>query len=128
MKKKALIVDDEPSLRELYAEMLNVFGFDCIECSCAFDAWQKIEEEADGIGIVLSDIEMSRPGEGFELLGLIRQSPRPAISNLPVILASGNWNLLENDPRSRLADKCLKKPFALREIIDFIKAKEKEPV
>jgi CheY-like chemotaxis protein len=71
---RALVVDDEPDARELFASILAAAGAVVMTASSASEALGVIGGERDLV--LVSDIEM--PGEdGYELLGAARAEARP---------------------------------------------------
>ena len=69
-KLKLLIVDDEPPIRTLLAQILTRSGYRVRSCAGGLSALSEIGRETPDI--LLSDLHM--PGmSGFELLALVRQ-------------------------------------------------------
>ena len=69
---RILVVDDDPSLRELLTHILNVLGFESICCSSGAEALVQLEFHRPRL--VLSDWEM--PGmDGLELCRRVRSRP-----------------------------------------------------
>jgi response regulator RpfG family c-di-GMP phosphodiesterase len=68
-ENRILVVDDEPSVREVLAEGLEMFGYAVEQVESGATAYQRISQ--GGIALVLSDIEM--PGEsGLSLLKRVK--------------------------------------------------------
>ena len=61
-----LLVEDNRDVRVLMRDMLVGFGYDVIEAACAEEAIEVVEEFAEPIDLLVSDIVMPRFG-GFEL-------------------------------------------------------------
>jgi CheY-like chemotaxis protein len=106
-RKKALVVDDEPLLRMLAADMLAGLGFVPIEAACADDAVAVFAADPS-IRHVLTDIQMPGSLDGVALARLVL-SIRPSTS---VVVASGMLRPLPPD----LADEVafLAKPYDIR--------------
>ena len=69
MENRILVVDDEPSVREVLAEGLELFGYAVEQAETGAKAYERISR--GGIALVLSDIEM--PGEsGLSLLKRVK--------------------------------------------------------
>jgi CheY-like chemotaxis protein len=83
--KTALIVDDDPILREIMAAKLKEAGFavDCVEDGEV--ACDRLDSERYSLALV--DLNMPRL-DGFGLLRHIRQNPRTV--DLPVIVVTAN--------------------------------------
>ena len=79
-----LVVDDEPVVREMARELLEVAGFDVIEASDGHEAVDRFRSQGDAIDAILLDMTM--PGmNGAEALAEIRKIEPHA----RVILTSG---------------------------------------
>ena len=74
-----LLVDDEPALKELNAEVLQEYGYDVIAAGSATEALELAARRAGPIHLLLTDVAM--PGEsGGQLSGrLLRLRPRTKI-------------------------------------------------
>jgi len=71
MKAKILVVDDEPSVREILSQWLTLSGYSCSMADSGDSAMDVLKERK--FDLVVSDITM--PGmSGVHLLALIRQS------------------------------------------------------
>lgn len=69
-KLRLLIVDDEPSIRTLLAQILTRSGYTVQSCAGGLSALSTIRQKTPDI--LLSDLNM--PGmSGFELLAVVRQ-------------------------------------------------------
>lgn len=81
----ALVAEDEVLLRLALADYLRGAGFEVLEAANRMEA-QLIMAAADRVDVVISDIHMAQPGEGFEL-ALWFAANHPEV---PVILTSGS--------------------------------------
>jgi CheY-like chemotaxis protein len=105
-----LVVDDEPTIRDLVRRVLERHGYDVIACSTAADALGS----ATRADLLLVDVMLS-DGSGHELVQQLRQN-RP---DLPVVLMSG-YPQQENttlDPPSTF----LQKPMRPQVVVDAVK-------
>jgi signal transduction histidine kinase/CheY-like chemotaxis protein len=108
-----LVVDDEPLVRELAAEVLERAGFRTLVAGDGDEGLTSFQAHADAIALVVLDRTM--PGlDGLELLERLR-TLRP---NLPVILSSG---YTEERSSTRLrelgVDAVLHKPWSPRDLV-----------
>lgn len=79
--KKVLVVDDDPNIRLLFAEILKMDGFEIATASTGTKALQSVLE--DHFNLLILDIKM--PGiHGLEILRRLREKGR----NLPIIICS----------------------------------------
>jgi DNA-binding NtrC family response regulator len=110
MAKTILIVDDNPNMSSLLAEMLEVFHYEAIRAADGHDALNKIENSE--IAMVITDMRMPRMS-GLELLQTIKEK-RP---KLPVVLISGySVDEVGSDIVKSKADGFLNKPFMMSDI------------
>ena len=85
-RRRLLLVDDSPFFRNLLAPLLEVAGYQVIQCDSAADAL-KLHETHEDFDVIVSDIEM--PGmNGFEFVETIRAGGHWA--GLPVIALSSH--------------------------------------
>ena len=83
-RKRALVVDDDPILREVMGEQLRAVGFDVVQAENGETGRELTGREDFDLAVV--DISMPKLN-GFDLLRHIRQHPRSV--DLPVIVATG---------------------------------------
>ena len=113
MKKKILVVDDEPNIRLLLKEELTDEGYDVITAENGKTALKKIEEERPDI--VTLDIKM--PGEdGLSILRKIRETAY----DLPVIICSA-YSVFKSDFSAIAADHYVVKSSDFDELKNKIK-------
>ena len=78
------MVEDEPLLRLMAADLVEDAGFEAVEASCADDAVRILERRPD-IRIVFTDIDMPGGMDGIKLAAAIRDRWPP----IEIILTSG---------------------------------------
>ncbi|MCC6207687.1 MAG: sigma-54-dependent Fis family transcriptional regulator [Gammaproteobacteria bacterium] len=76
-----LVVEDEPTLREALCDSLDLAGYPVAAAGNGAEAVRLLADCAEGIGMVISDVQM-KPMDGYALLNHIR-SNRPEI---PVLM------------------------------------------
>src|SRR5512134_3262448 len=105
--RKILVVEDNPNMSSLLADMLDVFAVDSVRATDGEDALRKLDRE--NIGLVITDMRMPKMS-GTELIAAVKEK-RP---DLPVVLISG-YNLTEADNQGPAgqADGFLQKPFRM---------------
>lgn len=112
--RKILVVEDNPNMSSLLADMLEVFAVDSVRATDGEDALRKLEVE--NIGLVITDMRMPKM-TGTELITAVKdKNPK-----MPVVLISG-YNLTDadaNGPAGR-ADGFLMKPFRMNDIKDVL--------
>ncbi|HUU46565.1 MAG TPA: response regulator [Acidobacteriota bacterium] len=108
--RKILVVEDNPNMSSLLADMLEVFAVESIRATDGEDALRKVEGE--DIGMVITDLRMPKMS-GTELLAALKEKyPR-----LPVVLISGFLlGDAEDQAAADRADGFLAKPFRMEDI------------
>ena len=115
MKKRVLVVDDEPRMRRFVRMNLELENYEVSEADNGLDALNKVREEMPDL--VLLDVMMPVL-DGFETLGKIRE-----FSAVPVIMLTVKGD--EPDLIRGLdlgADDYMTKPFSPRELSSRIRA------
>ncbi len=79
-----LVVDDEPSVRDVARRMLTRRGYDVIEAADGDEALQRYKEHEAVIAAIVLDVTMPRMS-GTEVLAELRRRGK----SVPVVLASG---------------------------------------
>lgn len=98
---RILIVDDEPSLRQLGKLLLEAQGYEVL---CAEDGFEGLAALKQALpDIIISDLRMPNMN-GFEFLSVVRRR----FPNIPVIVISGEFSGL-SVPVSVLADAFFEK-------------------
>jgi len=114
----ALVVDDEPLLRNAAREVLLSLGFQVVVAEDGERALQRFAEHGDQLVLILLDLTMPRLS-GVEALRRIRErSP-----HLPVLCASGySAELVGSEINADPAARFLAKPYSIAELSDAIDA------
>ncbi len=115
MKKRILVVDDEPRMRRFVRMNLDLEGYEVLEADNGLVALQKVRDDMPDL--VLLDVAMPEM-DGFETLERIRE-----VSAVPVIMLT-----VKSDEDDRIhgldlgADDYVTKPFSPRELSSRIRA------
>src|SRR3972149_3341560 len=108
--RKILVVEDNPNMSSLLADMLEVFAVQSVRATDGEDALRKLSEEP--IGLVITDLRMPKMN-GTELLSAIKDKD----PNLPVVLISGySLQSIDDKNATARADGFLTKPFKMNDI------------
>lgn len=118
LKKRILVVDDEPSIVELVSYNLKKEGYDVLKAYDAEKALDIIKEEE----IDLFIIDVMLPGmDGFELVRTLRSGDKNR--DKPVIFLTAKGEEFDRVLGLELgADDYITKPFSVRELLARIKA------
>jgi two-component system OmpR family response regulator len=113
-----LVVDDDPDIRVLVAELLRLSGYETATAASGEDALAKLDGGLDPI-LVLLDIQM--PGlDGWATLRAIRESPK---AELPVVLCTVRAGLADLQRGWKLGcDGYLVKPFVIGDLVAEVEA------
>ncbi len=108
----ALVVDDEPAVRAMAADLLQLLGFETLEVDGGAPAVEILREAEVLPSLVLLDLTM--PGlSGHETFKLLRALE----PDVPILLSSGyDRQSLPIDLRVERAAGFLKKPYGLHEL------------
>jgi two-component system, OmpR family, KDP operon response regulator KdpE len=115
MKKRILVVDDEPRIRRFVRMNLELEGYEVYEADNGLDALNKVREDLPDL--VLMDVMMPNL-DGFETLARVRE-----FSSVPVIMLTVKGD--EEDLTHGLdlgADDYITKPFSPRVLSSRIRA------
>ena len=109
-KQTVLIVDDEPSIRQVVASLMEDEGF---AVQCARDGAEALAVvDSDGIDLVISDVVMPRL-DGHALARKLQARPE----RVPVVLMSAN-RVESGVPGVPL----VRKPFDVERLLDAVDA------
>src|SRR6476646_3048357 len=97
VKHRVLVVDDDESVREVFALLLREEGYDVTAAETGFDCLLKLKELVPDV--IISDLNMPKMS-GFEFLSVVRRR-FPEIS---VIASSGAYGSSRVVPTGVLAD------------------------
>lgn len=104
---RVLIVDDEPSIRQLVATLLTLEGYAVTTATDGRDALEQVLAATPDV--VISDVRMPHMS-GYELLTTVRANPALDAVRF-ILLASYTDGDVGADSAVTLADACLSKPF-----------------
>jgi CheY-like chemotaxis protein len=111
---RVLVVDDEVLIRLLIAEALRQDGCEVLEASTADEALDLLHV-VEAPDVIVTDIRMPGRASGLDLAAQAHHdNPR-----MKVLVTSA---YLPTDCARGVADACLAKPFALREVVERVHA------
>lgn len=114
MNRKILVVEDNPNMSSLLADMLEVFAVDSVRATDGQDALKRLDEEK--IGLVITDLRMPKMS-GTELLVAVKEKN----PGMPVVLISGfSIDASEDKELISQADGFLHKPFKMNDIKEIL--------
>ena len=114
-----LVVDDDPDIRQLVAELLRLSGYDSVTAASGVEAIERLALEPRPT-LVLLDVQMPVL-DGWDTLRAIRAQPH--LDDLPVVLCtvkSGPVDLALG--WSLGCDGYVVKPFAIADLVDEVES------
>jgi two-component system OmpR family response regulator len=116
-RARVLLVEDEPAVREVFAEALELAGFDVLEAGDVAAALRLAEESHGSLDLVVADTHLP-DGDGAELVGRVTgRWPR-----VRAVLMSGSPAEDSAAPAERGRHAFLVKPFALEVLVEAARA------
>ena len=111
---KVLVVDDDPTIRQLCADVLTDEGYAVDTASNGQEALNRLER--NGIKVALIDIMMPVM-DGMQLCRILRS--REETRHLPIIVMSAATNLVSKATEV-LANGVLVKPFEIDKLLSCV--------
>ena len=117
MKNSILLVDDEPNVREMLRQMLEMGGFDVIEAEDGLDALDKLEDIVPDVMIL--DVMMPHL-DGVSVCKQLRADAE--FVSLPIIMLSGKTQQKAvQEGLAAGANRYLRKPITVEELIQNVR-------
>ena len=120
--QKVLLVDDDAAVRNMMALTLEHKGFKVVSAANVTEALKHIATES--FDVLLTDLHMPNPGDGFTVVTAMRHSQPDAltllVSGYPDVQSAMAAILLE-------ADEVIVKPFDVGKLADLIREKMLAP-
>jgi len=115
---KVLLVDDDGAVRDMMTATLEHKGFKVVSAANVTEALKHIS--AESFDVLLTDLHMPNPGDGFTVVTAMRHSQPDAltllVSGYPDVQSAIATILLE-------ADEIIVKPFEVGKLADLIREK-----
>jgi DNA-binding response OmpR family regulator len=113
---RILLVDDDAAVRSMMTQGLERKGFEVIGADCVTEALRRIASES--FDVLISDLHMPDPGDGFTVVSAMRHSQPNAVTMLvsgyPDVQSAMAAILLE-------ADEIVVKPFEIGRFTELVK-------
>jgi DNA-binding response OmpR family regulator len=115
---KILLVDDDDAVRDMMSANLEHRGFEVVAAASVTEALRHIANES--FDVLITDLHMPNPGDGFTVVTAMRHSQPNAltllVSGFPDVQSAMAAILLE-------ADEIMVKPFAVAKLTDLLREK-----
>ena len=114
---RILVVDDEATVVEMLATVLEAHGFAVVSASDGAEAVNRFDETSDDFDCIITDLQMPHM-DGFALEEYVHTAHQAR----PMIAISGNLATDHNLIRAKdRFDAVLAKPFSISDLITVIK-------
>lgn len=118
---KILLVEDHEHIRKLVRASIRPLNIEIVECSDSLDALAKIESQASEFSIIILDVMLPGPLNGFELCARIKASaPGSAFVLMLTARAQESDKIAARECR---ADHFMTKPFSPLELLQVVRAR-----
>ncbi len=117
VRRRILIAEDDPDMRELIKALLEDLGFECVAVPDGQAALDEVAARPPDL--ILSDLGMPRVG-GIELCRRVKADP--ATRSIPVVLVTGIGEEFKGTGAEVGADAFMGKPFTLSDLRAIIHA------
>jgi len=120
-KKLAVVVDDDPMVRNLLERILSSLGFETRVFESALDVPCKSDEhdcqfEEGPPDVLITDIKMP----GMNGIDFIRKCRKNGCCSKKIGIMAGYWQEYQGELADELECRKFQKPFAMQEIIDWV--------
>ncbi len=112
-----LLVEDEPLIREIMAESLEDAGYVVIQVSTGDEALSVIHDPPATLTALVTDFHMPGEADGADVASRIRER----WPDIPVVIASGRPDILQQAWQAKFGYRLLKKPYGPRQLIGVLK-------
>jgi DNA-binding response OmpR family regulator len=113
---RVLLVDDDAAVRGMMSQGLERKGFEVVGADCVTEALRQIATES--FDVLISDLHMPNPGDGFTVVSAMRHSQPSAltmlVSGYPDVQSAMAAILLE-------ADEIVVKPFEIGRFTELVR-------
>jgi DNA-binding response OmpR family regulator len=115
---KVLLVDDDDAVRDMMIVTLKHKGFEVVAASNVPEALKHIA--TDTFDVLITDLHMPNPGDGFTVVTAMRHSQPNAMT----LLVSGHPDVQSAMAAILLeADEIIVKPFEIAKLVDMVRDK-----
>jgi two-component system, OmpR family, alkaline phosphatase synthesis response regulator PhoP len=117
MKKKVLIIDDEPDVLMVISAIVKVLGYDVFTADNALEGIEICRRERHGL--VLLDISMPEM-DGIEACGVMKADKD--IADTKIVFVTASTVGIEENKKQAGADGHIFKPFQTEQLADIVRS------
>ncbi len=115
MSQTALVVEDDPFVRNFVVQVLKMQNFETIEAETESEGWNLFQEKKDDIVFIFTDVNL-KEGIGWRLFKRIREE-----TDSVAVVISSSFPSSDEYPLKDPKAKFLLKPFQLESLIESTK-------
>src|SRR5690242_6398777 len=109
-RRISVVVDDEPSVRQLITGILQLEDFETVEADGGVEALEVVRDLGESVDLLISDVQMPK-GDGLHLARTVKAE----FPSIPILLVSGRAR-----PDGEY-DAFVQKPFAAQKLLETIR-------
>ncbi len=111
-----LLVEDEALIREVMAESLQDAGYEVLQVESGNVAIELLWQPPKRFTALVTDFHMPGGVDGYEVASRVRD----VFPSIPVIIVSGQPEVLRTQWRQRYGYRLLKKPYRPSELVKLV--------
>lgn len=115
MKKKIMVVDDEPDIVDLTKTIFEMDGYKVFTAKNGKECLDKLEKQKVDLDVL--DIMMPHMS-GWDVAVKIKGTPK--WNNIPIIFLTAKEDLISKDAGSLVAEKYIVKPFDKKKLLESV--------
>ena len=121
MKKKILVIDDDPQFVANMQQLLEANAYEVITATSGKEGVEKAEKEAPDL--ITIDVMMETWGEGFNVVGKLRENKKTCEIPRILLTALGLNSPLDNitDPEMSSVEFILQKPVKPGDLLEYVR-------
>ncbi|HEY5037751.1 MAG TPA: response regulator [bacterium] len=115
---KIFLVDDNPSILDLYTKILRKKGYFTLGVSSAVDALEILNRNLTKVDVIITDIDM--PGlDGIEFYKIVKER-RPDLTNKIIFITGGIFSGEMAELLIEIPNPKIQKPVEMEELLQAI--------
>jgi len=113
MRKKIMVVDDEPDILFTVGQVLETIGYEVIKAKDGKECIEKLNELSEIPDLVLLDIMMPEVS-GWDVAAKIKENP--AWKEIPIVFLTAKGDIMSIGMGNLTAEDYIVKPFDIKDL------------
>ena len=113
MRKKIMVVDDEPDILFTVGQVLETIGYEIIKAKDGKECIEKLNELSEIPDLVLLDIMMPEVS-GWDVAAKIKENP--AWKEIPIVFLTAKGDIMSIGMGNLTAEDYIVKPFDIKDL------------